>query len=80
MPTVGRLKDGEFLISGEYNERLPTFTAICFIDIFIAKRGPGVVYYHLNSAPVIAVAILILPIIDTLSVIVTGKQIGRAHV
>lgn len=49
---------------------LLTFTAICFIDIFIAKRGPGVVYYHLSSAPVIAVAILILPIIDTLNVII----------
>ncbi|WDT68390.1 glycosyltransferase family 4 protein [Cloacibacterium sp. TD35] len=49
---------------------LLTFTAICFIDIFIAKRGPGVIYYHLNSAPVIAVAILILPIIDTLNVII----------
>jgi len=48
---------------------LLTFTAICFIDIFIAKRGIGVVYYHLQSAPVIAVAILILPIIDTLNVI-----------
>ena len=48
---------------------LLTFTAICFIDIFIAKRGVGVVYYHLQSAPVIAVAILILPIIDTLNVI-----------
>lgn len=48
---------------------LLTFTAICFIDIFIAKRGPGVVYYHLNSAPVIAVAIMILPIVDTLNVI-----------
>lgn len=49
---------------------LLTFTAICFIDIFIAKRGIGVVYYHLQSAPVIAVAILILPIIDTLNVII----------
>ncbi len=49
---------------------LLTFTAICFIDIFIAKRGVGVVYYHLQSAPVIAVAILILPIIDTLNVII----------
>ena len=49
---------------------LLTFTAICFIDIFIAKRGSGIVYYHLNSAPVIAVAILILPIIDTLNVII----------
>lgn len=48
---------------------LLTFTAICFIDIFIAKRGIGVVYYHLQSAPAIAVAILILPIIDTLNVI-----------
>lgn len=48
---------------------LLTFTAICFIDIFIAKKGVGVVYYHLQSAPVIAVAILILPIIDTLNVI-----------
>jgi UDP-GlcNAc:undecaprenyl-phosphate GlcNAc-1-phosphate transferase len=49
---------------------LLTFTAICFIDIFIAKRGSGIVYYHLNAAPVIAVAILILPIIDTLNVII----------
>ena len=49
---------------------LLTFTAICFIDIFIAKRGQGLVYYHLQSAPVIAVAILILPIIDTMNVII----------
>ncbi|HMN26310.1 MAG TPA: MraY family glycosyltransferase [Ignavibacteriaceae bacterium] len=48
---------------------LLTFTAICFIDIFIAKKGPGMVFYHLGSAPVIAVSILILPIIDTLNVI-----------
>lgn len=49
---------------------LLTFTAICFIDIFIAKKGVGVVYYHLQSAPAIAVAILILPIVDTLNVII----------
>lgn len=48
---------------------LLAFTAICFIDIFIDKQIPGVPKYHLQSAPVIAVAILILPIIDTLNVI-----------
>ena len=45
------------------------FTAICFIDIFIDKDIPTIPRYHLDSAPVIAVAILILPIIDTLNVI-----------
>ncbi len=48
---------------------LLAFTAICFIDIFIDKKIPNVPRYHLQSAPVIAVAILILPIIDTLNVI-----------
>ncbi|WP_333850627.1 glycosyltransferase family 4 protein [Epilithonimonas sp.] len=48
---------------------LLAFTGISFIDIFIAKRDD--VFYHLQSAPVIAVAILILPIIDTLTVIIT---------
>lgn len=48
---------------------LLSFTGISFIDIFIAKRDD--VFYHLQSAPVIAVAILILPIIDTLTVIIT---------
>ncbi len=49
---------------------LLAFTAICFIDIFIAKTESGVPHYHLQSAPVIAVAILILPIIDTMNVII----------
>lgn len=48
---------------------LLAFTAICFIDIFIDKDIPTIPRYHLDSAPVIAVAILILPIIDTLNVI-----------
>ncbi|KQR95682.1 UDP-N-acetylmuramyl pentapeptide phosphotransferase [Chryseobacterium sp. Leaf180] len=48
---------------------LLAFTCICFIDIFIDKKLPDVPRYHLKSAPVIAVAILILPIIDTLNVI-----------
>lgn len=49
---------------------LLAFTAICFIDIFIDKKMPGIPRYHLESAPVIAVAILALPIIDTLNVII----------
>ncbi len=48
---------------------LLAFTSICFIDIFIDKNLAGVPRYHLQSAPVIAVAILILPIVDTLNVI-----------
>ncbi|RKE90118.1 glycosyltransferase family 4 protein [Epilithonimonas arachidiradicis] len=48
---------------------LLAFTGISFIEIFIAKRDE--VFYHLQSAPVIAVAILILPIVDTLTVIIT---------
>lgn len=49
---------------------LLAFTCICFIDIFIDKKMVGVPRYHLKSAPVIAVAILILPIVDTLNVII----------
>lgn len=49
---------------------LLAFTCICFIDIFIDKKMAGVPRYHLKSAPVIAVAILILPIVDTLNVII----------
>lgn len=49
---------------------LLAFTSICFIDIFIDRALPNVPRYHLQSAPVVAVAILILPIVDTLNVIV----------
>lgn len=48
---------------------LLAITSICFIDIFIDKELQNVPRYHLKSAPVIAVAILILPIVDTLNVI-----------
>lgn len=48
---------------------LLAFTCICFIDIFIDKKQWNVPRYHLKSAPVVAVAILILPIVDTLNVI-----------
>lgn len=49
---------------------LLAFTAVCFIDIFIDKKIPGMPRYFLQSAPAIAVAILILPIVDTLNVII----------
>jgi UDP-N-acetylmuramyl pentapeptide phosphotransferase/UDP-N-acetylglucosamine-1-phosphate transferase len=49
---------------------LLAFTSISFIDIFIDKKLPDVPRYNLQSAPVVAVAILILPIIDTLNVII----------
>ena len=57
---------------------LLAFTAICFIDIFIDKQTVGIPRYHLNSAPVIAVAILILPIIDTLNVIIVRLSQKRS--
>lgn len=53
---------------------LLAFTAMCFLDIFIAKQG---VYYHLQAAPAIAVGILILPIVDTLNVIVIRLAKGK---
>lgn len=49
---------------------LLAFTAICFIDIFIDKQLPDVPRYFLQGAPAVTVAILILPIVDTLNVII----------
>ena len=49
---------------------LLAFTAICFIDIFIDKQLPDVPRYYLQTAPAVTVAILILPIVDTLNVII----------
>lgn len=61
---------------------LLAFTAISFIDIFIDKDNPLVPHYHLQSAPAIAVSVLILPIVDTLNVIIIrllkGKDIFKA--
>ncbi|WP_317164515.1 MraY family glycosyltransferase [Chryseobacterium sp. POL2] len=48
---------------------LLAFTAIQFIDVFIDKDDIMIPRYHLLSAPVIALSILILPVIDTFSVI-----------
>lgn len=49
---------------------LLSFTAITFITLFVNKDAAQVAKYHLASAPVIAIAIMILPIVDTLNVIV----------
>lgn len=49
---------------------LLAFTAIIFINLFIDKADVNIPKYHLQSAPVIAIAILILPIVDTLNVII----------
>ncbi len=46
---------------------LLAFTAISFVNIFVGK-DQDIPYYHLQSAPVIAISILILPVIDTLNV------------
>jgi len=53
-------------------------SAICFIDIFIDKQLPEVPRYYLQSAPAIAIAILILPIIDTLNVIIIRLSTGKS--
>lgn len=56
---------------------LLVFTAFYFIDIFTVKYKNGV-HYHLSTAPVIAFAILIVPIIDTLSVIIIRLLNGKS--
>lgn len=57
---------------------LLAFTAICFIDIFIDKELPGVPRYYLQSAPSVAMAILILPIVDTLNVFIIRTVKGHS--
>lgn len=57
---------------------LLAFTAICFVDIFIDKNLPEVPRYYLQSAPAIAMAILILPIIDTLNVMIIRFSKGQS--
>lgn len=57
---------------------LLVFTAFYFMDVFIYKNDLGVPRYHLNTAPVIAFAILLLPMIDTLSVIIIRIMNGKS--
>lgn len=57
---------------------LLVFTAFYFIEIFSYETEYGDSKYHLMAAPVIALAILILPIIDTLSVIIIRLLSGKS--
>ena len=57
---------------------LLVLTAFYFMDLFIYKDEVGRPYYHLLSAPVITFAILLLPIIDTLSVIIIRILNGKS--
>lgn len=49
---------------------LLVFTTFYFLKIFAIKGENGMPHYHLETAPVVAFSILILPIMDTLSVII----------
>lgn len=57
---------------------LLAFTAINFIDIFIDKQNPLIPRYYLQAAPAIAIAILILPIVDTLNVFCIRMFTGKS--
>lgn len=57
---------------------LLAFTAICFIDIFIDKQNPEIPRYYLQSAPAIAIALLILPLADTLNVFIIRILNGKS--
>lgn len=57
---------------------LLAFTALSFIDLFIVKEISGRPHYHLRSAPAMAVAILIIPIIDTLNVMIVRLSKGQS--
>ena len=57
---------------------LLVLTAFYFMDLFVYKDEIGKPHYHLLSAPVITFAILLLPIIDTLSVIIIRILNGKS--
>lgn len=56
---------------------LLAFTAISFVNIFV-DRESSLQRYHLDSAPAIAIAILILPIIDTMNVMILRLLNGES--
>ena len=57
---------------------LLAFTAMCFMNLFIDDEISGKPKYFLQTAPAITVAILILPIVDTLNVIVVRLLNGKS--
>lgn len=46
------------------------FISFCFIDVFIARPLAGIPQYYLASVPAVTMAIIILPLVDTLNVII----------
>ncbi len=57
---------------------LLTFMAIKFLNLLMLETHSGQLYYHLPSAPAIAIALLIIPIIDTLSVAIIRIKNGKS--
>jgi len=54
------------------------FMSFTFMDIFIEKHQLGIPVFHLETAPVLALAILSLPVMDTLYVIIVRLLEGRS--
>ncbi len=48
---------------------LLTFMVIKFLNLLMLETSSGRLYYHLPAAPAIAIALFIIPIIDTITVI-----------
>ncbi len=56
---------------------LLSFMGIKFLNLFLLRSPFGIPLYHLQSAPAIVIAILIIPIIDTISVSI--MRIWKGH-
>ena len=58
------------------------FISFCFIDIFINRPFQGIPQYYLKTVPAITMSIIILPLVDTLNVIIvrvlTKKPLFKA--
>ncbi len=57
---------------------LLTFMAIKFLNLLMLETSSGSLYYHLPSAPAIAMALLIIPIVDTLTVSLIRIKNGKS--
>ncbi|WP_185144517.1 glycosyltransferase family 4 protein [Apibacter sp. HY039] len=57
---------------------LLSFMGIKFLNLFLLLSSSGMPIYHLQSAPVIVIAILIIPIVDTLCVFTIRISKGKS--
>ncbi len=55
---------------------LLTFMAIKFLNLLMLETASGQLYYHLPSAPAIALALLIIPLVDMLTVVAIRLKNG----